>query len=278
MTGTISIQVKEGRSTTYGISGDFKDELSLEGLFDFNKKVTISVAHDVLNEELGRGFPKEYITRVDGSNNKSELQIKAFGKIEYFAPVVAAEVLIEIYDGILKRSIVDTGTYRSNNWVFLNGEVIARTGPELKSFLAANAIKETDKVRFVNLTPYARKIETKGKSIAQKGRAKGSQVTKAKTRTIKRLSVVAKIPNGAYHLTELSVRRKFRAAGYIKMMYISGGELSSVLPRSRPTGGVFRTTFAFNKKYRKGSVGRPYLYPSIVVRFKKEGIIGDAKL
>lgn len=280
MTGAISIAIQEGRGKKgrFAIGGEIPDDLTIEGFFDFNKLVTINTDHEIMKEELRKGFPVNHTTRVDGSKNKSPLNVKAFGRIERHAPVAAYEVLIKIYSLLLRRSVVDTGTYKSNHWVFMNGELIAKNSSELKSFLKSTAIQPFDKIRFVNLTPYARKMELRGKSIALKGKLKGNKVEKKRRRFLKSKGLTAKVPNGAYKLTEQAIKRSFKAIGFVRMVYISGSELESVLPRMRPTGKPFGTKFAPNKKYRKGSAGRPYLYPSIVVRFSKEGIIQDAKL
>lgn len=275
------ITVSEGSrgQIPWNIEGDLSGGISLNQLLQVEKQVKIGVAEEVLAEEKAKGFDPDPRVRVDNKFDKPVDSVLPFGKIEYFARGSTFEIVLQVYEELLLRAPVDTGTYRNSNWVFYNGKLIARTKRDLVAFFRKTTINDNDKIRFVNLTPYARKLETRGVRRATRGSQAGqnsrsSRRTRSKNARLKRLGVVKfiKAPNGAYYLTYRLIRSKFKATfAKFSFQYISGGEagLANAVPLANPRGGLFRTVF----KGKGRGQGRPYLYPSLVLEFASKGIL-----
>lgn len=272
---SVALEVFEGtgkRRKDWTIDTDISGTLSLQDLLKITKKALLEISKQTLYEEQAKGFDLKPRVRVDNKFDISEESVTPLGKIEYFAKADTLEILIEAYDAILDRSPVATGLYKSANWVFLNGTIIAKNKAQLTSWIKkAPNLSSTDKIRFVNLTPYARKLENLGISKVKRSGRGSFTKQKSKTKRIKKGQfggVTAKVPNGAYQLAYRAVRSKFKSAAQISFSYLSGSEQG--LGGALPFKSNFRTTFKGGKNARQ--VGRPYVYPSIVIRFNNRGI------
>jgi hypothetical protein len=217
------------------------------------------VAKDVLTEELGKGFDPHYRKRVDGVFDREESNVKPFGKVEYFSRVDIEEALVTIYLKLIARSKRDSGKYVSAHVVFFNGEIVARSPTQLMRFMRTverEKVQLGDTYRFINLAAYARKLETAGISAgAVSPRRKEST---RKTKTGGSVTRTLKLPNGTYWLVSRTVKQQFKvlAGNKFRFEWLSGTYLG--VGTASLSMGFKRSTF------KKG--GRPYLYPSIVVK------------
>lgn len=222
------------------------EQMELAQLLQFTKGALISVAKDALKEEQSRGFDKSPVTVVDNKINANIENVKPFGKIDFVARGVLKEVLLDTYRQILFNSKVVTGRYYSGNIVTLNGVQIASTMTELERYLRKNvAFNDNDKFRFINVEPYARKLEILGITKFRRSR-------KVVTRKKKKSKVQVTLPNGVYALTYNNVRRKFKTTAFIAFDILPGNSLGII------GFGRFKTG-------SKRQINRPYLYPSILV-------------
>lgn len=232
----------------YSIEADLDGDMTLSQLLEFTKSSLIVTADQVLREEIDNGFPKDYVTIVDGNKNKAVQNVHPLGKIEFAAKRDISEIILFTYQGLLERSPVDTGRYKSSHYVFLNGTQVATDLSSLEAWLKTEPqINLNDKVRFVNIQPYARRLERLGVR---------SGVTQARTRNKKQRDGTSKSylnqPNGAYFLTARAVSSKFKRNTSIRFTFITGGQLG--------IAGSFKTG-----RRGRNSSGRPYLYPSIII-------------
>jgi len=270
MTMEIKLEVYSGTGgarRNIALEHDLSGELTFKEFLQFEKSVKISVAEDERNYQQDTGaFDKDPRTRVDGVYDAPVVNVKPFGTIEYIAKATPKEVLLFAYEAILSRSPGDTGLYLSSNWLFYNGVKIAETQEELRVWLdRAKGIKDSDVFRFVNLTPYARRLELAGISRFTRGKNRGLARVKGRRKKVRKLKVEAKAPNGAYHLAFGAIKRKHAGAtARFREEFVSGSQISGL-----PVKSNFRTAFA-SGKYKSG-VGRPYLYPSIVIQFSSKG-------
>lgn len=249
----VDIKVEEAgkNKPEYSIDTDLNGEVSLADFLDFTKLTLKLTALDILKEEQQLGFDKKPVTIVDGTPNKSIEQVSPLGSIEYVARADLNEVILETYRALLDKSKVDTGTYIRSHYVFLNGTQVANDLPSLTSWLASNpTFEQKDFIRFVNIQPYARKLERLGVT-AQRSQQRSRKHKKGEGGTFK-------VPNGTYYLTARAIRSRYKRNSVIKFTFISGHDLG--------ISGSFR-----NKK--SGKPGRPYLYPTIVISVQENGIL-----
>lgn len=234
------------RAPKFTLDQDLNGEMTIEDIRQSQKDLLLSVAAEVLREEVDRGFPRDFITYVDGRKKPVE-QVKPFGKIEFVSPMSVDEVLIATMEAIEERSKVVTGAYMRSHEVTFNGVVVARDSSSLASWLNSGpTMKPKDIITFINTQPYARRLERYGITKDSSPMPKGQKRTPGR-------------PNGTYRLAYRSVRRKYRRNVKILFRMIPGNELAGL------TG---QRTF---KRGRKGSVGRAYLYPSIQIIIGSDG-------
>jgi len=267
---TVSIKVEErGKNTpAYNINADLKGEQTLGELLEFTKDLLISTAQTVLKEEQAQGFDDDPRVKVDNRFNKPVEAVKPLGRIQYFAKVDVTEALLGMYAIIEKNSPVDTGTYKRHNIVYVNGLEVARSMTTLQAYLgfkAREGFNSGDEIRFINVTPYARKLETFGVRRETRGKNKGTNTPRdRKSRESKRRpGKFITRPSGAYAFSFRAIKRKFSAVGeFLKFVYMVKGTRGITIlgPDGEPA------KFA-------GKNGRPYLYPSIVLRLSGEGIL-----
>ena len=178
---------------------------------------------------------------------------KTVGKIELVSTgiVEATEAILFAYQYVAMRSPVLTGRYKNSHLVYLNGVAIASSLSELSTVLKSIELKETDRVRIVNITPYARKLERWG-NTAQNRATKQSKTKK--TKHGERAGKPLLIPNGVYVLSARAIKKKYGKLSdkSVRFVFMTGDAI-----------GVHqkgRGTFAGSGV---GS-GRQYLYPTLV--------------
>lgn len=276
----IDISVKEiGRKTQpYTVSSDLSGKVTLRQFLQFIKRAQIQIAKDVLREEQARGFDKKPRKRIDNKFGLEEEQVKPLGKIEYFSRQNVSEAILEIYKEIDLQSKRISGTYAKYNYLFYNGQIVARSLNEVTRWLATNPKFQTGtRLRFINLTPYARRLEylgvRSGKTSRRKGKASSRYVRGigANKTKVKVGDIVSK-PNGTYFFTSRKLKRnssklgKFKGiANRIKFEFIRGSSIGGLPTIRLPNGQTGRTNFKRDN--------RPYLYPAIVLDLSSEGIL-----
>lgn len=243
---------------------DFSGTSALKDLLLFVKGALLSEARAQIKEELAKGFDPQYLTIVDNSKNKRIEDVNPIGKIEFTSRATATDILIPIYRGLIQRSRVDTGLYKKSNYVFYNGRIIATDITQLEAFLKRDiTFKTGDSIRFLNVVPYAGKLERDGVTSDRVNPSFGKSKDKRQ-----RSGSFVRMPNGVYFLTFRSIQRLFKNNASIKFEWVNGSTISG-LPRlvNPRTGRLLRREFHPSSN-RKGS----YVYPSIVVRINEEGI------
>ena len=254
------------RAPKYTLQSDLNGNVSLEDLFDFCRSSLVIISTEALKEEQGRGFDKKPVRTVDGVIGRSEFQVKPFGRIEYNARANSNQVISEIFEGIISRSPLDTGTYLFNNAVFVNGSFVASTRDELRKYFTTNELKPQDIVRFVNLTPYAGRLEKLGVT-AQRQSARN---VLSRDRRKRGAGIRIQAPNGTYFLTARAAQRKYQNNANIRFEFLPGTSFGlSRLPTSSRAGKVLRTVFSPKNPKYKGA----YVYPCIRVQLSKGGVL-----
>lgn len=228
--------------------------IELKELLEYTKSQLIVISDVTLKEEQAQGFDKKPLLVVDNRPRKPIENVSPLGQIEFIARTDIKEIVVETYKALLFRSKVLTGRYKSSHFVFLNGKQVATDEPSLNLWLNSSPeIKGTDVIRFVNIQPYARKLERYGVT-AQRSKPRGEKNRKYPERK----PVLA--PNGTYFLTARAIRAKYKRNSSIKFTFLSGSSLG--------LSGSFKSGRA-----GRNSAGRPYLYPTIVINVQERGII-----
>jgi len=135
-------------------------------------------------QAAANGLPAPFERFVDGVKGRSEDEVKLYGVISYLFSH-AADVAAWIYEQLLRRSPVgpaEGGHYRDDHRILVNGAEVA----DLRG------VKAGDEIAFVNLRPYARKLEL------------GSSM---------------QAPNGIYQVTAKDARTRFRNGPVIEFTY-----------------------------------------------------------
>ena len=256
-----SVTEKGKKAPEYRVGADLNGELTMQEFLQLMKRTLILVAADVLKEEQARGFDKEPLFIVDNNPGKKVADVSPLGKIEIVSRQQAATFIMEIYESIIKRSPVDTGLYIENHFLYYNGAIIGNTRQEIEAWIAKKPVfKSGDIIRFINVMPYAGKLERLGRT-STKGNTTKYGLGKKRGNTVS----ILRVPNGTYVLAARSVTRKYKFNSSIRFEWING---SGIDLRDAPTvtkrGKPLRRTFSS----RKGS----YVYPSIVIRINEQGI------
>jgi hypothetical protein len=249
-----SVEEKGRKSPEYTLDTDLNGEVSLLDFLNFTKSALIITADTVLREEQARGFDKNPVVAVDGKVGVPVFNVSPLGQLEFTSKANMSEILLETYKGILKRSPVLTGRYKSSHFVFLNGAQVATDLESLRAWLKSNPIfNDKDLIRFVNIQPYARKLERLGVT----GRRQQSRTVKSRDKRKSSQGHRILAPNGAYFLTTRSIRSKYKRNSVIRFNFISGDRLG--------ISGSFLG--------RRGKPGRPYLYPTITISAAEGGTV-----
>lgn len=276
----VKLEVTEqGKPSRFSLDEIQEEKITFEELLEFTKKSLIQISTEALAEEQLNGFDKNPVMIVDNNFNKPLQAVHPLGKVEYVANQGMADIALFIYDAIETRSISKTGTYKKFNIVSMNGRVIALNRKELENYFINNPIpKAGDKLRFINATPYARKLERYSKyagksglgvkwrkSTDKKGRSGMMRKYKSKDTVKEALHVLSE--NGTYFLSARAALNKYRRNAFIKYESLPGQYLGiENLVIIGPNGKPFRRTY-------KGT-SNPYLYPTILVYIHQTGIKG----
>ena len=272
---TISISESGKKSPTYRLETDLSGEVSLSGLLKFTKAALVQITTDVFYEEKARGFDPEPIVVTDGIVGKLPSNVHPLGSITLISRKTVLNILTPIYDEIIKRSRVETGLYKENNIVTVNGAQVAANPSELRAYLAGHNLNNGVNVRFINTTPYARSLELSGQS-----QGKSKSVTNAKfavgrknKRGKRSGTAIVRIPNGTYVKAFRAIKRLYGNNAKIEFTFEPGPSLGRVtLPRTDKRGKKLRTHFS---EKRKHGGGRPYLYPTILVVIQGDRTLKD---
>ena len=222
------------------------------------------IAREALKREQQSGFDKDPQVRTDSRFNKPDYKVNFLGRIQYYAKIAGLEALAEMYQQVVNKSPVDTGQFISSNYVYYNARLVARGYAEFVAWLKfseKSGFKNGDTIRFINVTPYASKLEYKGVQRNKRGRithnAKTSQSKKQKNKIINR-------PNGSYYASYRSIISKYRGfASRIKFEFIPNGY-----------AGIFVMA---DDKFRNSYVktNKPYVYPSITITINEKGVLNE---
>lgn len=251
----LSVYEKGRKRPEYTLDSDLHGQITLLDLLEWTKQALIITADEVLKEEQAAGFDKRPIVAVDGRVGKPITKVNPLGQIEITARSSVKGVLTEAYDALLYRSKVLTGRYKSSHFVFHNGKQVASDKISLDAWLASSPeIKDNDRVRIVNIQPYARKLERYG-ITAQRSKTRYEEAGARKKKKTGRLALS---PNGTYFLTARAIRAKYKRSAEIKFTYLQGSQigLSGAFKSGRPG---------------KNSAGRTYLYPTLVITVRERG-------
>lgn len=252
----LTVEERGRKRPEYNLESDLGGQLTLKDLLEWTKSTLIVTADEVLKDEQDRGFDKEPVLIVDGRRNKAIQTVSPLGQIEFIARQPFGDILVEAYEGLLGRSKVLTGQYKSSHYVFHNGKQVATDLASLTAWLQTSPdFLEKDTVRIVNIQPYARRLELLGVTAqrSQKRREDSGRRNKKKTGTL------VSRPNGAYQLTTRAIRAKYKQNSIIRFSFLPGNSLG--------LSGVFKKGRA-----GKNSSGRPYLYPTIVFTISTRGL------
>lgn len=250
-TANVTVNVKEnGKSPNkYSLMADLDGEVTLAQLFKFTKGALIGIATDALKEEQGFGFDKKPLTLVDGKPNRDINDVNPLGKIQYIARQDLAEIITYAYDAVFARSPRGRkGQYVSSNLVTYNGVQVANSPSSLKSWLDGKSFQDKDKIRITNATPYARKLELQGVRFGVVRRRFGKPGKKGYVSSTTNAAGQVRKPNGAYTIAAKAIKAKYGRNTFIKYELMLGSDLGLT--------GVRKTGF---------DIGRPYVYPSILI-------------
>lgn len=265
-----SIEITEnGRtSSTLNFQNDLSGEATFEDFSEFVRQSIISISLDALREEQAKGHFKNPTILVDNQKKPIE-QVRPFGEVLIAERLRTGDILTPVYQNIILRSPKgQTGTYQAFNIVLLNGQEIARTMEELTNWIKANpaGLKVGDSVQFLNLTPYASKLERNNK-IA--GGGKGIRHTKSKAKGRYKGTPV-RVPNGSYVLAFRASQKYLKGNVIAKFEFINGKYINAISkPRSTngPNNGKIqelRVTFSQKARNVFGNKMKGfYVYPSI---------------
>lgn len=224
-----------------------------------------------LNQDTGF-FPKsDYITLVDNKLNDDIRDVKAFGRIVYKTRLGSLKpVLLQAIKSIVERSPERTGAYLANHVLFKNNIFVAKGYSEIVSFIEKEGSNELgDVYRFVNVSPYARKLEnlrvTKQVRGKYKGQHRESNIVKRKVK-----GKDTTIPAGAYVLSARSLKNKYKELKRnIRFTFLP---IDPGLIRQLDTSGRDTTGYVFKGTKKSPGNQRPYLYPTLVISYEKSVI------
>lgn len=271
----------ETKSKSGTVVGPKKFRLkTIQELEDFVIGNHILLEREFLKNEQSKGeFPskkEDYITITDGSIGKHPDKVKLFGKTERITKLDSLiPVIRDAMRLVIERSATSTGYYQFHNVLVYNGKIVAKGLIGANQWLAnPPEFKTTDKIRVMNISPYARKLERYGIKRGTAGKRKGLSNNKKREGKNKAGADVL-FPNGAYVLAQRVLRNRYKSLkNNIRFSFIP---LDPSIARQWNSGGKDTTGYVFKKGTRSGAgVGRPYLYPSISITIAPESFTQNA--
>jgi hypothetical protein len=241
-------------------------KMTIQELLETVKKTLQTVAVTALREEQARGFTKFPVITIDKTPGKNISDVSPLGQIMFSEVATDSKMLLNIYADILRRSPVGSGVYRKSNIVTLNGEYLAGDYSQLEKAIQTLTLKPGDIIRYINIAPYARRLEALGVT-AQKARPVYRKSTDKKKRSG---SMVLK-ETGVYFMTSRSIKKRLMGSSIVRFQLMPGHTLGinsiPVIANGRVLRKFYKGHVAGEKpgsNFRKGQVGS-YLYPTIVV-------------
>jgi len=260
------------KDTRYVVGTDLNGELTLQELLQVLSNLLVQTTIEVVKDEQSMGFDKNPVMVVDGSRFRPITDVKPFGKIEVYSRIAPEVELLALYDMLIRKSPVYTGDYQNNHAVFYNKKLVATSRVQLATWLQTAQLKDKDAIRFLDTMPYSGKLEREG---TVKGKASNIKRVKSRDKRLRAADGAGKVrrPNGVYYTSFVSFKRKFKSNVYVNFQFIPGSELGLTSPVTSSTGQSLRRTFADSKKQRgKAKYKGYYVYPSILLRIREEGI------
>jgi hypothetical protein len=270
VTFDVDLKVTESgkNAPEYTIKSDIAGKVSLARYVELIRQTLISTSLTALKEEQAKGFDKNPARLVDGSPVKSVLNVKPFGTVIFQRKAETLDLLLPLYDMILKLSPVDTGLYKENHVVFVNRKAIADSRESLLRWVeAGNTLKELDIIHFANVVPYASKLERLGVTDKRQLRKLGKSKDKKQ-----RSGSMVRLPNGTYALAARAFRRVNKTIAQIRFEWMNGVALGIIpgqnAPRVSKTGKKLRYDFAQLRSRHSG----PYVFPTIRIFIRPGGV------
>lgn len=237
---------------------------ALQDLFDFivvnHVEIHEAILEDFQKKKLFPVDEKRFATFVDGKRTKDKFKVKPFGKIVDTKKVEDfTKVILFAYQKLLEQQIKLTGYYSQNNWLVYNGDVVAKDIFSVNSFLQKAPLENGDRIRIINMSPYARKLEREGRKVSLAKKTFGQSLGTKRQKKSKATGGQILAANGAFWRTTGQIKRKFPVLkNSVRFSYIPvEGSVASRLNSKNFS------------RYNFKKDGRPYLYPSISF------IIGD---
>lgn len=198
----------------------------------FLRVATANTAMTVLREEQARGsFPRDrklYTVWVDRSPRKTEFQVRFGGTISY----IQRQALSEVYEFILRRidqiSPIGPGpkrgkeAFRKRHYyesvvMLVNGRAVISEGQsgvvKLLSVQNMKNIKPSDRVMFMNIQPYARRLEQGAARFRPPPR------DRAFTYRPRTVNWSLQAPNGVFRVVAREAQRRFKGIAQIRFTY-----------------------------------------------------------
>lgn len=263
---SISVSVKEtGKNAPlWDLNMDLDGDASLKDFERHLQQNVVVISKQVLKEEQKKGFdnkPRVLVDRIDGKPVES---VKPYGQVEYVARQEIVDVMLGVYRFIEARSPVTTGQYANSNYVFVKGKLVATNLTGLSNYLKTATLKDGSWVRFVNVTPYATRLEYAGYSKGTRGSVKG-MTKQSKKRKVASSGKLLKKPNGTYALAFRAASRKYKkVVNNMRSGFMPNGWDGIKISG----GGVFRNSYIAGNK--NGYTG-PYVYPHISFNITSKG-------
>ncbi len=255
------------KDPAYTVATDQDGGLTAKDLLLHLRTTLIATAFEMLRDEISKGFDQNPVVVVDNRAGKPVSQAQS--SIEFNSRVSMRDIILDTYEGLSILSPVRTGRYISSNFVYLNNQRVATDLTSLDAWINSNPeFKDSDVIKFINIQPYARKLERLGVTNANmKTRTQKSKDKRGRSGD----RILA--PNGTYYQTAKAIIRKYKRNSSVKFSFIPGDRLGLVQHKfkTKASGARNGARSKFNR-FNKHQA-RTYLYPMITIRVKESGIL-----
>lgn len=205
----------------------------------FLREITVRTAKVALRQEQARGrFPRDralYTTWTDRNPRKPEERVRFGGSIAYIQRIQLGEVYEFIMRELVRLSPYGEAKrrgkerfrqrhYDESHVVLVDGRAVLREGGDASILAIRNATKRVgpnSKVQFVNIQPYARRIE-QGNTEYKRQPDKRYRRARDGATTLgfkKPYNWTMQAPNGVYKLVASRAARQFRGIARIRFTY-----------------------------------------------------------